>query len=219
MIDALGAASLGFLLGVRHAADADHVVAVAAIVARHASLRRAARVGALWGAGHSLTLLVVGGGLVAFRVAVPPRLGLAFELAVALMLVGLGLYNLGPGARPDPADTLAAGRDARRPLLVGTVHGLAGSAAVALVALAAIPSPAWAAAYLLVFGAGTVLGMMLVTVLVAAPAALAGPRLLRVRPALRVAAGVASVVFGLALARGVVVDGGLFADAPRWTPR
>ncbi len=224
MIDALAAASLGFLLGVRHAADADHVVAVTAIVARHPSVWRAARVGALWGAGHSLALLTVGGALVALRVAVPARLGLALELAVALMLVVLGLFNLRPAGRPagrggGERGDVAARDDARRPLLVGTVHGLAGSSAVALLALAAIPSPAWAVAYLVVFGTGTVAGMVLVTALVAAPAALAGPRLLGARPALRVAAGALSVAFGLALARDVVVDGGLFAAVPHWTPR
>ncbi len=218
MIDAIAAASLGFLLGVRHATDADHVVAVATIVARHASVRRAAGVGALWGAGHSLSLLAAGGALVLLRIAVPARVGLALEFGVALMLVALGLLNLRPGAgRAD-----AQGDAARRPFLVGTVHGLAGSAGVALLALAAIPSPAWALAYLVVFGAGTVVGMVLVTALVAAPAALAGARLVRARPALRVAAGALSVAFGLALARDVVVDGGLFAPAfapaPRWTP-
>jgi high-affinity nickel-transport protein len=215
VIDALAAAALGFALGVRHATDADHVAAVAAIVARHGSVRRAARVGALWGAGHSLTLLAVGGALVSFRVAVPPRLGLASELLVAVMLVALGLRNLGPGAGAERG----AADGARRPVLVGTVHGLAGSGAVALLALAAIPSPAWAVAYLAVFGAGTVLGMVAVTVAVAVPAAVAGPRFGRARPALRVAAGALSVVVGLALAREVVVDGGLFGAAPRWVAR
>jgi len=213
MIDAVAAGSLGFLLGVGHATDADHVVAVTTIVAREPSLRRALRVGGLWGVGHSLTLLAVGGAIVAFRLAVPPRLGLALELGVALMLVLLGVRNL----RRRQDDESRAG-DARRPLLVGTVHGLAGSAAVALVALAAIPSPAWAVAYLAVFGAGTVAGMVLVTALVAAPAVLAGARVRRARHGIRFAAGALSLAFGLALAHDVVVDGGLFAAAPRWTP-
>ncbi len=218
MIDAFGAAALGFVLGVRHAADADHVVAVAAIVARHPSLARAARVGALWGLGHSAALFAVGGTLVAFRVAVPPRLGLGLELAVAAMLVVLGVRNLRPGARGTQGPAADGPGADRRPLLVGTVHGLAGSAAVALLALAAIPSPGWAAVYLLVFGAGTVAGMVVVTALVAAPAALAGARARRAGPALRVVAGALSVAFGLALARDIVVDGGLFAAAPRWAP-
>jgi high-affinity nickel-transport protein len=190
-------------------------------------VRRAAGVGALWGVGHSLSLLAAGGALVLLRIAVPARVGLALEFGVALMLVALGVLNLRPGAGRADARRDAGQRDperdtARRPFLVGTVHGLAGSAGVALLALAAIPSPGWALAYLVVFGAGTVVGMVLVTALVAAPAALAGARLVRARPALRVAAGALSVAFGLALARDVVVDGGLFAPAfapaPRWTP-
>lgn len=216
MIDAAAAAALGFVLGVRHAADADHVVAVTAIVARHGSVRQAVRVGALWGVGHSVTLLAVGGTIVALRLAVPPRVGLGFELLVALVLVAVGVRNLRPGAATD-ADAHPA-VEARRPLLVGTVHGLAGSAAAALLALAAIPTAAWALAYLAVFGAGTVVGMMLVTTLVAAPAAIAAPRLGRMRPALRIAAGALSVVVGVTLAHGIVADGGLFGAVPRWTP-
>jgi high-affinity nickel-transport protein len=229
VIDALAAGSLGFVVGVRHAAEADHVVAVAAIVARHGCVRRAVGVGALWGVGHSLALLVVGGALVAFRVAVPPRLGLAFELAVACMLVALGVRNLRPlGRARAVAGKHEAGDhevgdpgagDRRRPFVVGTVHGLAGSGAVALLAVAAIPTPAGALAYLAVFGAGTIAGMALVTVLVAVPAALAGVRMRRVQRHIRLAAGALSIAFGLALAGEIVRDGGLFSAVPRWDPR
>ncbi len=216
MIDALAAAPLGFLLGLRHAADADHVVAVTAIVAREPAVGRAARVGALWGLGHALALLGAGGAIVGFRLAVPPRLGLALEFLVACMLVALGLANLRRGAAGAPG---GRARDARRPLVVGTVHGLAGSAAVALLAAAAIPTTAGAVAYLLVFGAGTVAGMTLATALVAAPAALAGARVVRAQRAIRVAAGALSLVFGALLGHEVVVDGGLFAAQVRWSPR
>jgi len=202
MIDPLAAAALGLALGVRHAADADHVAAVATIVARHGSLRHAVRVGALWGVGHSLTLLVVGGLLVGFRIAVPPRLGLAFELLVAVMLVVLAARAL----RSDrgPAVALATAADARRPLLVGTIHGLAGSGAVALLALGAIPDARWAVAYLAVFGAGTVVGMLLVTVLVAVPATFGARRGGRLGAGLRVVAGVVSVGVAGGIVRDVV---------------
>ena len=92
--DALTAIALGALLGLRHATDADHVVAVTAIVARERKLSRAAWVGALWGIGHTLTLLVVGGAIVAFRLVIPPRVGLGLEFGVALMLILLGYANL-----------------------------------------------------------------------------------------------------------------------------
>jgi high-affinity nickel-transport protein len=203
---------LGALLGLRHATDADHVVAVTAIVARERSLWRAAKVGALWGLGHTLTLVLVGGAIIAFRLVIPPRVGLGLEFGVALMLIGLGYSNL---RRPRGE---AAERAAIRPVLVGTVHGLAGSAAVALLVLATIRETAPALGYLLVFGLGTILGMVIVTVLLAAPALYAGARLGRLHGGIRYAAGALSIVFGLLLARELVVDGGLFSAAPVWEP-
>jgi high-affinity nickel-transport protein len=152
-----------FVLGMRHATDPDHIVAVTTIAAQERSLRRAAAVGALWGVGHTLTILVVGGAIVLFKLAFTPRLGLSLELAVAVMLIVLGVLNLfDVRFRPSP---LAAAR----PVLVGVVHGLAGSAAATLIVLPLIPDPRWAVVYLLVFGVGTIAGMALMTVVIAAP--------------------------------------------------
>ena len=87
-------AALGFFLGMRHATDADHVIAVATIVARQRSTRSAALIGAVWGLGHTLTILVVGGGIILFGWVIPPRVGLSMEFSVGLMLIILGLMNL-----------------------------------------------------------------------------------------------------------------------------
>lgn len=206
---------LGALLGLRHATDADHVVAVTAIVARERSLWRAARIGALWGVGHTLTLVLLGGAMVVFRLAIPPRIGLGLEFGVAIMLVGLGYANLRSHSE---ARTEPPVRGALRPLLVGTVHGLAGSAAVALLVLTTIRETAPAIAYLFVFGLGTILGMVLVTVILAAPALYAGTRVQRLHGGIRFAAGALSIAFGLLLARELIVDGGLFSAAPVWEP-
>ncbi len=202
---------LGILLGLRHATDADHVVAVTTIVAREKSLVRAARVGAVWGLGHTLTLLLLGGAIIAFRIVIPPRVGLGLEFGVALMLIGLGFSNI-RRRNEESAPKLS------RPLLVGIVHGLAGSAAVALLVLATIRTPLAATVYLLMFGFGTVLGMMMVTALLALPAIYAGERVVRMRVGVRLAAGALSIVFGLLLARELVVDGGLFSAVPTWDP-
>lgn len=218
MLSAFSVALLGFLLGLRHATDADHVVAVTTIVARERTLRRAAWIGALWGIGHTFTVFVVGGTIVAFRLVIPPRLGLMLEFGVAIMLILLGFSNL-------RADTPARGHghthefDHRRPLIIGTVHGLAGSAAVAILVLTAIPDTGWALAYLLVFGVGTIVGMMLVTVLLAAPAVYAGERVARLQGSIRIAAGALSIVFGLMLARELIVGGGLLSAVPTWSPK
>lgn len=208
--DPLTAIALGALLGLRHATDADHLVAVTAIVSREQSLGRAARIGALWGIGHTLTLLVVGGAIVAFRLVIPPRIGLGLEFGVALMLIALGFSNL--RARDD------APRAAVRPFLVGLVHGLAGSAAVALLVLATIRGTFEALVYLFVFGLGTIAGMMAVTMLLAAPALYAGARVTRFQSGIRLAAGALSITFGLLLARELIVDGGLFSAMPTWDP-
>src|SRR5215472_176688 len=85
---------VGFVLGMRHATDPDHVIAVSTIVSRQRSIQGAARVGALWGLGHTLTILAVGACIILFNVIIPPRLGLALELAVGMMLVLLGVLNL-----------------------------------------------------------------------------------------------------------------------------
>lgn len=209
-------AVIGFLLGLRHALDPDHVVAVTTILSRERQFSRAALVGAWWGLGHSLALFVVGGAIVLFRLVVPPRVGLTLELGVAAMLIFLGFRNLvlRPGAghvHPAPSG--------RQPFLIGLVHGMAGSAAVALLVLATIPTVGGGLAYLVVFGIGTVAGMTLVTALLAAPAALAAERASRFERGIRLAAGALSVALGVFLAYEIVVRGGLFSAAPSWTPR
>lgn len=213
------AAILGLLLGLRHATDADHVVAVTAIVSGERSLTRAARIGVLWGVGHSITLLAVGGIIVAFRLVIPPRIGLGLEFGVALMLILLGFSNLRNSVSPAEAHEHQSAFRGLRPFFVGIVHGLAGSAAVALLVLATIRDTAWALAYLAVFGVGTIVGMMLVTVLLAAPALYATRRVTQLQRGLRLAAGTLSVVFGLLLAREIVSTNGLFGPNPIWTPK
>src|SRR2546429_8151021 len=94
MISLLSIVAIGFFLGMRHATDADHVIAVSTIVSRERTIRHAARVGAIWGIGHTLTLLVVGGAILLLGLAIPRRLGLSMEFCVGLMLVILGLLNL-----------------------------------------------------------------------------------------------------------------------------
>lgn len=204
--------ALGFALGLRHAFDADHVAAITTIVTRHRSLPRATLVGALWGMGHTLTIFVVGGAMLLLDVAMPPRLGLALEFGVAVMLIGLGVRNLFAHGHAESEPS------ARRPLVVGMVHGLAGSAAVALLVLAAVERSAWALAYLLVFGAGTIAGMMAVTIALAVPALWATERAARLRRPLRMAAGALSLVVGVLLAHEVGFESGLFTATPTWTP-
>ena len=203
----LPALAFGFVLGVRHATDADHLAAVGTIATgRHAGPAwRSALVGAWWGVGHSLSVLLVGGALVLLRTPMPPRLALALEFGVAIMLVGLGVASLMRRKQANDASAL-------RPFLVGTMHGLAGSAVLALLLIGSTESATVAAAYLVCFCVGTVAGMSVISALMTIPA--------RLRPGfafghrVRVAAGVASVIVGLTIAHRVGVREGLFAVTP-----
>lgn len=202
---------LGFVLGMRHATDPDHVVAVTTIVSDERSLWRASSIGAVWGVGHSITILTVGGAIVIFRLVIPPRLGLVLEFCVAVMLILLGMLTLS-GRRVGSASTVA------RPLVVGIVHGLAGSAFVALLVLAAVPGAMLQLLYLALFATGTVAGMALITIVVALPSAVTARRFVSAQRYLRLASGLASLVFGVVLVqRGV--SQGLFAAVPHWTPQ
>ncbi len=254
--------ALGFFLGMRHATDPDHVVAVATIVARQRNAGAAALIGAAWGLGHTLTILVVGGAIILFGWVIPARVGLSLELAVGVMLIVLGLANLrdlfqlvrrgtswtakpahvhshahshgdyvhthahghDPEVHPHEPDRTpvswldrhvggVAGYRVLRPMIVGVVHGLAGSAAVALLVLAAIGEPAWSLLYLLLFGAGTIAGMMVVTAAIALPFRYAGGRAGRFARGLRVASGVVSVGFGCFLAYHIGLVRGLFTGS------
>jgi high-affinity nickel-transport protein len=221
--------ALGFFLGMRHATDADHVVAVSTIVARERTLRAAAPIGVLWGLGHTATIALVGGAIILFGIVIPPRVGLGMELSVALMLVLLGGLNVRSVLRDAAAHarsraghthTAAEARGGRsmRPLVIGVVHGLAGSAAVALLVLGSIRDVAAAAGYLLIFGAGTIAGMLLVTIALAVPIAAAARRFERLHLGLRVATGVLSVVLGGLLVYEIGFVQGLFGPNPRWSP-
>jgi ABC-type nickel/cobalt efflux system permease component RcnA len=223
MAQLLSTALLGFLLGIRHATDPDHVVAVTTIVSRELRVVRAAGIGMLWGLGHTVTILLVGGAILLFKVVIPPRLGLTMELSVALMLVLLGILSLGRMVRSAPA---VPTRDRwfdfyhhpLRPLAIGVVHGLAGSAAVALLVLATVRDPLWGLAYLVVFGVGTIVGMMLITAAISVPFALTCRRLTSFNRSLGFASALSSLVFGVFLIYKIAFVYGVFTATPHWTP-
>lgn len=226
---------LGFFLGMRHATDSDHVIAVTTIVSRQRQIGSAAMTGIFWGIGHSITLLVVGGAIILFGVVIPERLGLSLEFCVALMLILLGALNLRPALRAlrsatkkdnachDESDhhhpTSTAYLDeqfgrskiyrAMRPTIIGVVHGLAGSAAVALLVLPIIRDPIWAMAYLSIFGVGTIAGMMLITAGIAVPVRLTA-RFQIFQRHLGTAAGFLSLGFGFFLVYHIGFVDGLF---------
>ncbi len=248
----VGIVLLGLFLGMRHSTDPDHVVAVSTIASRERSVTQGALIGMLWGVGHTLTIFLVGSGIILFGLVIPPRVGLSMEFSVALMLILLGVLNLtgalrwlnnrfAPANRSDAARiqrTTAQSGHRRsfegrlnrltsrygryqifRPLVIGLVHGLAGSAAVALLVLSTIRSPLWAIAYLLVFGFGTVLGMMLMTSAMAIPVAVTGKHFETAGRYLSPISGIVSTAFGLFLVYQIGFVDGLFRASVHWTPQ
>ena len=219
-MNALPLLGLGLLLGLRHAMDPDHVVAVAAITARTRRILPATWLGMVWGMGHTLTLFTVGAAIILFNLVVPARLGLGFELAVALALVVVGLLNLRPSAAGSAtvSPEVAAPLPALRAFVVGLVHGLAGSAAVALLVLATVRDPWWACGYLAVFGIGTLIGMAIITTGIASPLVLAGRHWSGSGHPIRVFTGVLSLAFGVWLIYQIGWLDGLFRAVPHWDP-
>jgi hypothetical protein len=302
MITLLSISLLGFFLGMRHATDPDHVIAVTTIVNRERNIFHAGLIGVLWGLGHTLTIVLVGSAIILFKLTIPPRVGLSMELSVGFMLILLGAMNL-TGAMQRAMDWVALRRmggahshwffgqrvvhthekngaamsgeefslpgwtvvedevpetepvelgtsalassevcsfeesldgnmepgtgyqnklglfHVLRPLLVGIVHGLAGSAAVALLVLATISRPAWAIGYLLIFGLGTVAGMMLITAAIAIPFAYSMRHFVRLNRGLALASGFLSVGFGIFLCYQIGFVEGLFTGRVNWIPK
>lgn len=208
MLASFSLLAIGFLLGVRHAVDPDHVVAITTILSGRRSVRSASAVGALWGVGHTVAIVAVGGAMILCKVFIPRRAFLAAEMGVALMLVVLGFLAL-RGGRSTVATSNA------RPVIVGTVHGMAGTGGVMALGSPLLADPGWAMLALLLFGAGTIAGMMLVTVAMSLPAVYSPSRFHNARGWLRLAAGVASIGVGVFLAHRVGFVDGLFIPASR----
>lgn len=241
---------LGLVFGLKHATEVDHVVAVSTIVSEHRNVWRSALVGALWGAGHTASLVIVGVLVLVFRVAIPLPVANWLEFGVALMIITLGVVALirvlrkradvhlhrhshdgqlhvhihfhehgtehasvaaaNPATKPQSSHSHAVSQLGFKPLLVGAMHGLAGSAALTLLVLTQIQSVLLGLLYLALFGVGSTFGMLLMSGLIGLPFALSGRRLSSLNYGLQTAAGGLSIAFGLWYAYATVVTNGLW---------
>jgi sulfite exporter TauE/SafE len=227
----LSVLSLGFLMGLKHALEADHVAAVASIASRRQGIGAISRHGLFWGFGHTLALLAVGGAAILLKVAINDRLAAALEFAVGIMLMILGAHVLWRlyrdrfhfhahrhghevhlhvhSHRDDPLPHRQSVHDHAHPdgipwrtLLVGLMHGMAGSAALVVLTAAALQSPLWGVAYILVFGLGSIAGMAALSAVIALPLSYTARSLTQVNHALQLAIGIATIAIGLSVLMG-----------------
>ena len=246
----LSVLGLGFILGLKHALDADHLVAVSTIVSERKGFMSSSIVGALWGLGHTASLLIVGLLVIALHIQIPEKVALGMEFAVAAMLVGLGInviwklirggkfhYHAHSHAdhkhshphlhahqhagehdhtrprllfRRFPERLMQNISNGKRSILIGMVHGMAGSAALMLIVLATIPSRTLALAYIGIFGLGSIGGMFVMSTLIGIPFVITAHTSQKVNILVRGISGVLSVGFGLFLAWQIAFADGLF---------
>ena len=218
VLEIMTSSGLGSLLGMRHALEPDHLAAVSTLVTGERNSYKAAFLGVCWGLGHTVALIAVGTVLVVLRAEMPKTVADGFEFCVALMLIGLGLRAIYLAARQGPAGSahvhhhghtthahhgaqahihIGTWTLARRPLLVGAIHGLAGSGALTALVLTTLPSTAARLTYMVVFGLGSTLGMAALSGLLGWPLARAG-RHRGLARALSLAVGCLSTGLGLA---------------------
>ncbi len=217
------ALGLGFFLGLKHATEADHLAAVSTIVSDRKSIWNSMLVGGLWGAGHTISLFVAGVLVLLLDFQISERTERGLEFCVGLMLTILGLNvirklisggslhlhehehgghqhvhpHLHSHDESDEQHTHHGLSQSPRALIVGMVHGMAGSAALMLLVIPTIDSRMLGLAYIVIFGIGSIGGMMLMSLLVSIPFRLTFFKFGRVNQVLQTAAGLFSIVLGL----------------------
>ena len=219
-IQTMALLSVGFVFGMKHALDADHLAAISTIVSERKNWFSSSIIGGLWGIGHTISLFAAGAIVLFLKIQISPRLENILESCVGLMLVGLGvsaLWRLRRGSKlhlhqhphgervhlhphfheqdlPTEASHHTVGK---RPLLIGLIHGLAGSAALMLLVLSSIPTALIGMIYIAVFGTGSIIGMMLISSLIGLPFHLTSSRFKMANLSARILAGIFSVGCGL----------------------
>jgi len=232
--------ALGVILGLRHALDPDHLVAVSTIVCEYRNPLRAFWIGFSWGLGHTTTLLLFGVVFIALRLNIPDGMVRLFEALVGIMLIGLGAQVIfqfrkkkthqhvhvhdkqahshfhSHAQDPDHdrrhhnLSTLGKPFFRKKSYFVGTVHGFAGSAALALLVLASMQSPLAGIAYILVFGMGSLLGMGIMTVIISLPFVFSAIRLPNLNLCIQFSVGALSILFGCFMIYRIFLPEGFF---------
>ncbi|MEK3884737.1 urease accessory protein UreH [Paenibacillus sp. PL2-23] len=209
MISLLSLLFLGFILGIKHAIEPDHIIAVSTMVGKHKKLLRSTLTGVFWGIGHTATLFVVGMLLVLLKGELSDSLAMSLEFLVGIMLVYLGAKNLIPSKGSFASQKGDVNGSMWRVTIIGFVHGLAGSAALVILTLSTVSSIWECALYILVFGIGTITGMLVFTTILGIPFVY-GSSNKPLSASLTRIAGTVSFVFGLYYMYNLGITEGLF---------
>ncbi|SES37750.1 sulfite exporter TauE/SafE family protein [Psychrobacillus sp. OK032] len=207
--------SLGFVLGIKHAIEPDHVIAVSTIASKSKKLWQSTLAGVFWGIGHTLTLFIVGIILIIMKDEISAKISMSLEFLVGIMLVYLGIMNIiSFREKKQHAHSHVSSLENKYPYLkstaIGLVHGLAGSAAMVLLTMTTVQTAWEAAIYIMVFGAGTILGMLCFTTVLGIPFVFSS-RKYSVNRILVVTAGGISFAFGIYYMYNLGVTEGLFS--------
>lgn len=205
---------LGLILGIKHAFDADHLVAVSTMVSDHQNPYKAALVGSFWGIGHTSTLFLTGALVLLLKVSIPEHISLSFELLVGFMLVFLGIRtilsydNILVHTHPHQSEAHMHPQEEidkkhrhghKRSFLIGSIHGLAGSGALVILVLTTIRSTLEGIFYILIFGVGSIIGMTLMSMVFGFPFILSKKKFPGIDRYLKKIVGVLSIIFGLSI--------------------
>jgi sulfite exporter TauE/SafE len=221
--------AIGFVIGLYHAVEADHLAAVSAIVSERKSAIASSLIGGLWGLGHTLSLFIVGGLVIFLKLQISESLEAKLEAIVGVMLVALGAnairklfrsekihvhqhehggsQHVHLHAHEHETEDVSHHGLSPRSLFVGMVHGLAGSAGLMLIVVPTIESPMLALAYILIFGVGSIAGMMLMSMLMSVPLVFTANRFTMVNKGIRVLAGLFSLIWGVLLINEKLIQG------------
>jgi high-affinity nickel permease len=200
---------LGFILGIKHAVEPDHVIAVSTIASQTKKLSRSSLAGGFWGIGHTATLFLIGLIVLLLKEEISERLAMSLEFLVGVMLVYLGFTGM-LTYRKLSGHTHSIDRSHWKSVAVGFIHGLAGSAAMVLLTMSTVHSIWQGLVYIIVFGAGTVIGMLLFTTVIGLPFVLTAGHS-RFNRVLTQATGLISMTFGVYYMYNLGVTEGLFA--------
>jgi len=219
-ISFLSILALGFVLGIKHAIEPDHVIAVSTIASQSKKLLRSSLAGVFWGIGHTATLFLVGIILIFMKGEIPEKWAMSLEFLVGIMLVYLGIATILSLKKIRMHQHTHDGKIHKhnhqhknvsylKSMLIGFIHGLAGSGAMVLLTMSTVNSPWEAAVYIFIFGAGTVLGMLLFTTVIGIPFVFSAKKL-SMNKMLTQITGVISTVFGIYYMYNLGVTEGLF---------